>query len=64
MMTGVGRAKTDETLRPLKFSKYGERSTQVSPEGPLEPGEYVMTTGMGGISGIGNGDFLFGIDPK
>jgi hypothetical protein len=64
LMTGVGSLKTVETLRTLKFSKYGEQSTQVSPAEPLEPGEYVMTTALGGMMGMGNGDFLFGIDPK
>jgi hypothetical protein len=47
-----------QTLRPLTFSKYGEQSTKFSPEQPLEPGEYVITT-KGGSTG-----FLFGIDPK
>ncbi len=64
VMTGVGRAKTVETLRTLKFSKYGLGSLKVSVVEPLEPGEYVMTTALGGMIGLGNGDFLFGIDPE
>lgn len=56
---GFGAKSTNgEAQRPLNFSKYGEQSMQVSPAGPLDPGEYVITT-MGGQSG-----FLFGIDPK
>lgn len=56
---GFGAKSTNgEAQRPLNFSKYGEQSLQVSPAGPLDPGEYVITT-MGGQSG-----FLFGIDPQ
>jgi hypothetical protein len=55
---GFGAKSTNgEAQRPLNFTKYGEQSLQVSPAGPLDPGEYVITT-MGGNS------FLFGIDPK
>ena len=56
---GFGAKSTNgEAQRPLNFSKYGEQSLQASPAGPLDPGEYVITT-MGGQSG-----FLFGIDPN
>lgn len=56
---GFGAKSTNgEAQRPLNFSKYGEQSLQVSPAGPLEPGEYVITS-MGGQSG-----FLFGIDAQ
>jgi len=48
----------DETQRKMNFSKYGEVSILMSPEKPLEPGEYVMKCG-GSFE-----DFLFGIDPK
>ena len=53
-----GKSTNGEAQRPLNFSKYGEQSLQASPAGPLDPGEYVITT-MGGQSG-----FLFGIDPN
>jgi hypothetical protein len=46
-----------ETLRPLSFSRYGEQSYQISPEKPLEPGEYLIRYGL-------SESFLFGIDPK
>ena len=56
---GFGAKSTNgEAQRPLNFSKYGDQSLQVSPAGPLEPGEYVITS-MGGQSG-----FLFGIDAQ
>jgi hypothetical protein len=56
---GFGAKSTNgEAQRPLNFSKYGEQSLQVSPAGPLGPGEYVITT-MGGQSA-----FLFGIDAQ
>jgi hypothetical protein len=56
---GFGVKSTNvEAKRPLNFSKYGEQSLQVSLAGPLDPGEYAITT-MGGQSA-----FLFGINPK
>jgi hypothetical protein len=54
-------SKAQDTSRPLVFTNYGEQSYRVSPAEPLEPGEYVMSWGAG-LGG--NGDFLFGIDPK
>jgi hypothetical protein len=57
---GLGYKAPGDTSRTLMFKKYGEQSLKVSPAEPLEPGEYVMTT----TTGMLNGDFLFGIDPK
>jgi hypothetical protein len=34
-----------ESVRPVRFEKYGERSTKVVPESPLRCGEYMLTLG-------------------
>jgi hypothetical protein len=57
---GIGGVKSHngETQRALTFSKYGEQSFLISPASPLDPGEYVVTTGDAHTA------YLFGIDPQ